>query len=427
LSRHDAALLALVVALFVIAPFLTIAVYLPSVFSSNDQTGQSLETSTSNSTDLCTPNSLCPSMVDTAYGFDSLFEAGVTGQGQTIVIVDACGDPTLSADLKTFDSTFDLPSPPSLKIISIGGSPCVDSGWNGETALDVEWAHVAAPKATIYVLVAAIPDPRDMYGAWTYALNNHLGNQISNSFGGAGCYNGLCNARIGQGIGSCNSTRGTQGVNVADILVRAEKQDVTVIAGAGDTGAMGMDAFEQEAVPADCAGVLTVGGTTLAVNSSGYYEGESAWNGSTGGGYISNSEPWYQSYVNITDPLGVLGKPDVAAVADPNTGVEVYDNSTWQVIGGTSLSTPLWAGFVADVNQLRSENKLHPLGFVNPFLYMTVYGVNGSSPLYSQDFHDITGGSNNPWAAWSGWNPDAGLGTFIVPALAETLGTNPAA
>lgn len=341
------------------------------------------------------------------------------------MIVDACGDPSISKDLRTFDATFNLTNPPSLKVTNIGGRPCVDSGWNGETALDVEWAHAVAPKAAIYLLIASIPDPRDMYGAWVYALNHHLGNQISNSFGGAGCYNGLCNARIGQGIGSCNSTRGTEGVNVAKILTVAENDYVTVIAGAGDAGAMGMGANEQESVPADCQGALTVGGTTLIVNSSGYYMGESAWNGSTGGGYISIEEPSYQSYANITDPFGVLAKPDVAAVADPNTGVEVFDNGTWQVIGGTSLSTPLWAGFVADVNQIRSENKFHPLGFVNPFLYTVVYGANGTSPLYSENFHNITGGSNDPWVATTGWNPDTGLGSFIVPALAQTLGSNP--
>jgi len=366
-------------------------------------------------------------MLEKAYGFDELFGSGISGQGQTVVIVDACGDPTLSADLKTFDSMFGLPPPPSLKIKDIGRNPCSDRGWAGETALDVEWAHATSPSAAIYVLVAAIPNPQDIYGAWVYALSNHLGNQISNSFGGAGCYNGACDSRIGQGIGSCESTRGTLGVNVAKILQEAEQENVTVIAGAGDEGAIGINASQVEAIPADCQGVLTVGGTTLSVNSTGAYNEESAWNGSTGGGYISNHEPIYQLNANISDQYRVLGKPDVSADGDPGTGVEVVDNGTWAVIGGTSLSTPLWAGFVADVNQMRSDNKLKPLGFVNPFLYETVYGVNGSSKLYAQDFHDVMSGSNKPWHAGPGWDPLTGLGTFIVPALAKTLGTYPEA
>jgi len=138
---------------------------------------------------------------------------------------------------------------------------------------------------------------------------------------------------------------------------------------------------------------------------------------------MNNKEPAYQIFANITDPYYSLGKPDVAAVASPSSGAEVVNNGTWQNIGGTSLSCPLWAGFMADVNQIRQNNGLSPAGFINPFLYETVYGVNGSSPLYQQDFHDITIGEN-PWPAGSGWSPDTGLGSFNVPALADTLGSN---
>lgn len=384
-------------------------------------------TTETNSTPECTPSSICPFQLQDAYGFTTLFGAGISGSGQTIVIVDACGDPTLSGDLNIFDSQFNLPAPPELNVTDIGGAPCVDSGWAVETALDVEWAHVAAPEANIYVLVASIPNTHDIYGAWTYALNNHLGNQISNSFGGAGCYNGACDAKIGQGIGSCQSVKGTQGVNVTKILQQAEDENVTVLAGSGDSGATGLGTNQEEAIPADCQGVLTVGGTTLTINGSGYYEGELAWNESTGGGFVNNAEPSYQTLANITDPFGALAKPDVSAVADPGTGVQIYANGTWQVIGGTSLSCPLWAGFVADVNQMRSNGGLRPLGFVNAFLYETVYGVNGSSPLYSQDFHQVISGNNNPWPAGPGWNPDTGLGSFVVPALAKTLATNASA
>lgn len=417
----------LIVSILVVAPFIAIISLSAPVtqLPSSIEPDPSVDTST-NSTPSCSATSICPSMLQEAYGFDSLLDSNISGAGQTIVVVDACGDPTLQADLQTFDSTFGLPNP-SLKISDIGGTPCFDAGWAGETALDVEWAHVTAPGAAIYLLVAAVPNPHDIYGAWSFALNNHLGNQISNSFGGAGCYNGACNSRLGQGIGDCLSTRGTGGVNVGEILNKAEAENVTVIAGAGDQGAFGVNATQVEAIPADCAGVLTVGGTTLSINSTGGYEGETAWNDSTGGGYVSNGEPKYQLYANITNPYGLLGKPDVAADGDPATGVVVYTNGTWAVIGGTSLSAPLWAGFVADVNQMRAGNGLKPLGFLNPFLYEVVYGVNGSSPLYSQDFHDIISGYNNPWSSGPGWDPTTGLGSFIVPALAQTLSTNPAA
>jgi len=366
-------------------------------------------------------------MLDKAYGFSSLQTSGTDGSGQTIVIVDACGDPVLSSDLSVFDSQFGLSSP-KLTVIDYGGVPCIDQSWSLETSLDVEWAHVTAPGAAITVLVASIPNPQDMYGAWTYALTNHLGNQISNSFGGAGCYNGYCNDTIGQGIGSCLSTKGTEGVNVASILSQAQKDHVTVLASSGDSGATGKGTTRGETIPDDCSGVLTVGGTTLTVDSSGNYISESAWAG-TGGGYTTNVEPKYQSVAKIVNPHKTLAKPDVSAVADPSTGVWIYNQGDggWLTIGGTSLSSPLWAGFIADVNQIRAAYGLQPAGFINQFLYNKVYGVGGTSPLYAKDFHDILAGNNNPWPAGKGWDPDTGLGSFIAPALANTLGTSSSA
>jgi subtilase family serine protease len=421
----DILLVVFVVAFFVMIPFATITAYSPSLLESSINPDPAVTNSNSTSP-TCSPSSLCPFLVDNAYGFNVLFSSGISGAGQTIVVIDACGDPTLSSDLGTFDFQLGLPNPPLLNITDIGGKPCTDTGWSVETSLDVEWAHVASPSARIEVVIAAIPNPRDIYGSWTYALNHHLGNQISNSFGGAGCYNGACDEKIGQGVGSCESIRGTQGVNVAKILELAKDDNVTVLAGSGDSGATGLGTTQVEAIPADCQGVLTVGGTTLWVSPSGGYVGETAWYGSSGGGYMTNREPSYQANVGIVDPFHTLGKPDVAAVADPNTGVEVYNNGTWQVIGGTSVACPLWAGFIADVNEIRAEKGLQPVGFVNQFLYETVYGVNGSSSLYVEDFHDITAG-NNTWTAGPGWNSDTGLGAFIVPSLAETLGTNPLA
>src|SRR5271165_5670727 len=233
------AIIAGVLALFVMSPVLLVTAYSPVTDYSTSALRPSPATIKSvNASPMCSPTSLCPMMIDIAYGFSSLHANGTTGLGQTVVIVDACSDPSISSDLKTFDTQFGL-SNPKLKVIDYGGVPCVDSSWSLETSLDVEWAHVTAPGAAITVLVASIPNPQDMYGAWTYALTNHLGNQISNSFGGAGCYNGYCNNTIGQGIGSCQSTKGTEGVNVAAILTQARKDHVTVLASSGDSGATG--------------------------------------------------------------------------------------------------------------------------------------------------------------------------------------------
>ncbi len=95
----------------------------------------------------------------------------------------------------------------------------------------------------------------------------------------------------------------------------------------------------------------------------------------------------------------------------------------WFQVGGTSVSCPLWAGFLADVNQVRASNGFGALGYVNPFLYTVVYGPNGSHATYAKDFHDVTSGSNG-WSAGKGWDVPTGIGTFIATPLAQELGSN---
>ncbi len=106
-----------------------------------------------------------------AYDLAPLFSRGIEGRGETIVIVDAFGSPSIASDLKTFDSEMGLPSPPSFQVITPEGpittnptncpskySPtgpdlCSDYyGWTDETSLDVEWSHVMAPQASILLV-----------------------------------------------------------------------------------------------------------------------------------------------------------------------------------------------------------------------------------------------------------------------------------
>ncbi len=353
----------------------------------------------------CSPSALCPSMMDNAYGLTALHNKGVTGKGQAVVIVDACGDPSIASDLKTFDSTFKLPNPKLNIYYPQGKNVCVNSLWSVETSIDVEWAHTVAPGATISLVISRTSSG-DLFGSWVYALIYHLGNEISNSWGGPGY---------------CKT-----GSNLGQIVNQANRAGVTILASSGDSGWWGNGTNNKVQLPADCQGVLTVGGTTLTVSSSGKYMGESAWGGS-GGGYVTKAhEPTYQSSVKINDKFNELGKPDVSADANPYTGVWVYNSGGWSVWGGTSVACPLWAGFLADVNQIRSSHGYSPAGLVAPFLYEKVYGVSGKSSLYGKDFHDITTGSNG-WPAGKGWDPVTGLGSFIAPTLAETLGSNEAA
>jgi len=229
--------------------------------------------------EVCSTTSLCPSTVRSAYNLTGLLSTSTTnGTGQSVVIVDACGDTKIATDLSTFDTRNGLPAP-TLTVYHPQGAPCKNSGWSLETALDVEWAHVIAPAAKINLVVAARATTKDLYGAWTYALTNKLGNQISNSWGGTS---------------SCGSTP-------TSILATAAKANVTILASSGDSGAWGSGQLLGAQAPADCAAVLTVGGTTLSVTGTGGYTSESAWSGS-GGGYVpTTAEPSYQTTVKITD------------------------------------------------------------------------------------------------------------------------------
>ena len=136
---------------------------------------------------------------------------------------------------------------------------------------------------------------------------------------------------------------------------------------------------------------MAVGGTTLTINSSTYaYVSETGWTDGGGGQSVYEAKPSYQSGVNSTSWRQI---PDISFDADPNTGVAIMDSYDygssypWIQVGGTSVSSPCWAGLVAIGDQLRTSVGL-----------ATMDGPTQTLPLlYSMkaaDFHDITTGNN---------------------------------
>src|SRR5271157_2559891 len=123
-----------------------------------------------------------PPAIQTAYGVTPLINAGWDGTGQGVVIVDAFGSPTAAADLAVFSSVFALP-PANFSVYNPDGVPPYNSGWAGETTLDIEWAHAVAPGAAIVLMQALDNYDNHLMNAILYALENHLGNVISNSYG----------------------------------------------------------------------------------------------------------------------------------------------------------------------------------------------------------------------------------------------------
>ena len=137
-----------------------------------------------------------PSQFQQAYDLKPLYAAHLNGRGRTIVIVDSFGSPTIMSDLATFDQNFHLPAPPNFTVLQpVGKVPPFDPtnatmvGWAEETSLDVEYSHAMAPGANIVLLETPVAETEGAVGfpqiiaAENYAINNHLGDVISQSFG----------------------------------------------------------------------------------------------------------------------------------------------------------------------------------------------------------------------------------------------------
>jgi subtilase family serine protease len=382
-------------------------------------------------------NCYTPQELATAYDIPSK----LTGAGQTIVIIDAFGDPTIAQDLNVEDSTFGLAAA-NLNILYPSGRPAFDPtnadevDWSGEIALDVESAHAIAPAAKIDLVISKSDQDADILSALKYTVLHRLGSVLSQSFGEAE---------------SCEARK----IATADHLLfaAAAAEGVSVFASSGDNGAAqpscaGSGLIKSVGLPAADPLVTGVGATSLtATQPTGAYESETAWNdmyGSSGGGYSTIFRaPAYQadfrhgfgrgrSSHGSGNGLG-RGVPDVSYSGDVNNGLLIAwsQGDPTQVgnvylFGGTSAGSPQWAA----ITTLADQAAHHPLGFLNDKLYTI-----GDSPLYSYVFHDITTGNNTVsflnasnvtetitgYSAAKGWDPVTGLGTPDVSHLIRVL------
>ncbi len=396
-----------------------------------------------------------PAQVETAYNEPPLFNRGITGTGQTIVIVDSYGSPTIQSDLATFDAQFGLPAPPSFNIIQPAGAvPPYDPtngamvSWAGETTLDVEWSHSIAPGANILLVETPVAETEGVAGfpeivqAENYVINHHLGQVISQSF-----------AATEQTFPSVASL-----LLLRSAYINAYRHGVTVLAAAGDTGATAYSnvagtllyTYPVVSWPASDPLVTGVGGTQLSLNTAGQRTApDRVWNDTyntslndvffgdpgpnalaTGGGKSAVfSRPWYQNGVaRVTG--GRRGVPDIAMSGACSGLVDTYQSfggepAGWYVDCGTSEASPLFAGIVALTDQVAG----HSVGFINPALYAL-------SAARAPGLVDITQGSNTVsftqngtlytvqgYSARRGYDLASGVGTVnaarFVPELAR--------
>jgi subtilase family serine protease len=392
-----------------------------------------------------------PAQIQQAYNLPQLYRQGITGRGQTIVIVDSFGSPTVQRDLATFDKATGLPAPPSLKVIQPAGrvspyKPNADrEGWAGETDLDVEYAHTIAPDAKILLVETPTSENEGTTGfpqivtAEKYVISHHLGGVISQSF-----------SATEQTFPSRQSLLDLRGA-----YIDAARSGVTVLAASGDSGAADVK-FNQVTYylhpvtswPDSDPLVTGVGGVRLHLNAAGdnterptvwndtynvatneFVNGNAGPNPLAGGGgkSVIFTRPSYQN--GVRDVVGGRrGVPDISMSAACNGGADMYQSFAGQPAGwyptcGTSEATPEFAGIVALADQVAG----HPLGVINPYLYQlsarhapgivdVVAGDNTVSFRQGGKLHTVRGFRARP-----GYDLASGVGTVNAPDFVREL------
>jgi kumamolisin len=349
------------------------------------------------------PTSYTPLQLASLYGFPE-----GTGSGQCIAIIELGGG-YRTADLKQYFAQLGITAP-KVSAVSVDhaknhatGDP---NGPDGEVMLDIEVAGAVAPGAHLAVYFAPNTDA-GFLDALTTALHdkrNHP-NVISISWGGP------------------ESTWTAQAMTAFDQAFQAAAaMGVTVCVASGDNGSGDgvSDGADHVDFPASSPHALACGGTSLRASAQAITS-ETVWNdgpgAGAGGGGVSTvfGLPAWQAGLTVYkgagskaagSPLTKRGVPDVAGVADPQTGYDVRVDGQDAVFGGTSAVAPLWAGLIARLNAAKGQ----PLGLIQPQLYANAASLN-----------DVTQGNNGDFTAAAGWDACTGLGSPNGHKLATLL------
>ncbi|HEX4061282.1 MAG TPA: putative Ig domain-containing protein [Streptosporangiaceae bacterium] len=317
-----------------------------------------------------TPSGYSPANLDSAYKLSA-----TGGSGETVAIVDAMNDPNAASDLATYRSQWGLPActvaSGCFRQVNQAGAtsplPANDTGWAGEESLDVDMVSAICPLCKIILVEASSADNADLYAAEDEAVA--LGAKfVSNSWGGSEY----------------------SGQTTDDAAFNHPGVAITVSSGDDGTGAE---------YPATSQYVTAVGGTTLTTASNSRGWAESAWSGAGSGCSAYDPKPSWQT---VTTSCSKRAEADVSAVADPNTGVAVYQTygeSGWVVYGGTSVASPIIASVYALGGTPGSQD--YPASY--PYAHPT-------------SLFDVTAGSNGSCGAplctaGTGWDGPTGLGT----------------
>ena len=357
-----------------------------------------------------------PSDLRTAYDVPAQTSATPT---ETVAVFEQGG--YLPSDITTFNTQYGLNVPVSS--IGVNGSSTAPSGNSveAEAALDIDAIEGMNPdvKQILVYVDTASSFSTALVDGLTQIAQDDTAKVVSISYG-------LDEKSQGQAAVSAENT----------VLMQLASQGQTVFVSAGDGGASGSQILgiiplrsgQNVEDPGSQPYVTSVGGTTLNVTSNEDWSSEVTWNkfsageGATGGGVSAYwAIPSYQLKKGVSVATANGGSatnrnvPDVAADADPTTGYSIYSDyeGGWVPIGGTSLSSPLWAGFTSVINADRVAKKLPRVGYINTLLY-------AKSPLAA--FHDITSGNNSVkkvtgYTAGTGYDDVTGWGSLDLGKL----------
>jgi len=338
--------------------------------------------------------------------------AGLTGTGQTVVVVDAPSSADIEDDLNTYSQYYNLPACTTANgcfkhiDLSKGAAVSAANDWGGEPELDVQMVHAIAPGAKIILVTAASTSGNDLFGAVNYAYTLPGVTAVSMSFGGVGVDS------------SANQT-----------FVNAVQTGGPIFfASSGDGGYSSTPIF-----PADSTSVIGVGGTRInAVNWSSAAS-ESGWQFSGGGGTNDFAGTVWMSQMQPAGLLlGTRGVPDVAAVADfQNSAVSIYSEDAWGLSGGTSASAPIWAGFAALLGQSLGANNQSllsklgtPQGGFSEILYQMAASANSASLFFRSNSgsNNLTNANCPLCTATGSYNEVTGLGAPNIRNMVAYLG-----
>jgi hypothetical protein len=335
-----------------------------------------------NAVPQATPSGYGPASLQSAYNLASA--AAANGAGERVYIVDANDDPNAASDLSTYRSQFGLPACTSAngcfqKLNQNGATsplPAGDTGWAGEESLDLDMVSAICPKCGITLIEANSASDANLFTAVREATT--LGGKfVSMSWGGD------------------------------EVSSQTTYDGYMASSGVVYTASTGDDAYTGASYPASSVNTVAVGGTSLSTASNSRGWTEKVWKTSstegTGSGCSAyEAKPSWQSIIS-SSTCSKRAESDVSAVADPATGVAVYQTyggSGWAVYGGTSASAPIIASTYALAGVPSSSTKTASLPYA-----------------HTGNLYDVTSGNNGTCSpsllctAATGWDGPTGLGT----------------